>query len=162
MFYTTLLCFLSILLYMSMSIYKLKVLWKKSYKQQEKDLLWLSASGKSSLSKKLSLLWLASYHILILIAFIISLPSGGVAVLDSELHHAAERAGHCGKQSLCGQEIPSLQGQLFSSTGQMGTVYLEASATLLVAIQPPQDRQGAPPCRRIGKLSPGSKGRKRE
>lgn len=63
--------------------------------------VWLSASvGSYSQLGTNSLLTLASYHIFIFIAFIVSLPSGGITILYSELHHAAECAGHCEKERL--------------------------------------------------------------
>lgn len=64
--------------------------------------VWLSASGGGVIlsSGTNSLLTLASYHIFIFIAFIVSLPSGGITILYSELHHAAECAGHCEKERL--------------------------------------------------------------
>lgn len=68
----------------------------------------VSEGGCSAVSgTKLSFLTLASYHIFIFVAFVIGLPSGGVTVLDSELHHAAECAGHCREESLGGQDVPS-------------------------------------------------------
>jgi hypothetical protein len=67
-----------------------------------------------------------AYHILILIAFIVGLPCGGVTVLDSELHHAAKCAGHCKEEQLSGQEVPSLQADE-SSTGGWPQSALQAS-----------------------------------
>jgi hypothetical protein len=42
----------------------------------------------------------SSYHILILIAFFIDFSCVGITVLNSELHHTAERACHCGEEGL--------------------------------------------------------------
>lgn len=56
-----------------------------------------------------------AYHILVLVTLVVRLPGRGVAVLDGELHHAAERAGHCRREgapsgaSAGGRPQPALQ-----------------------------------------------------